>query len=307
MKQRTLKNRIEFSGIGLHSGANVSVRMLPSEADSGITFLRTDLKNSVAIKAVASSVIDTSYATTIGRHGATVSTIEHMMAALYCMGVDNVLVELDGPEVPIMDGSSAPIAEMISSIGTMALNKQRKYIVIKNPIRIEDGGKHIHLLPSGKMELDVDYGIDFSHKFLTKQSFSESFSRDLFVREVLGARTFGFLRDVEMLRANGLAKGGSLDNAVVVGDDGVLNAEGLRFPDEFVRHKVLDLIGDLALLGAPVIGSVAAYRSGHTLNHMLVRKTLKNTARWEYIEKPFFKSALRAEERALLDEAFVPA
>ena len=279
--QHTVQNIIKFSGIGLHTGQPVNVRIMPSDADTGIRFVRTDLPGSSFIKAVSENVISTSYATTIGVNGASVSTIEHLMAAFYGMGVDNALVEIDGPEVPIMDGSAVDFIAMIESSGLTPLPALRQYLVIKKPIRVSEDDKYIYLLPADDMEFTIDYSIDFAHTFLNKQSFARLFSKDVFRKELGSARTFGFLKDVEALRANGLARGGSLDNAIVISDNSILNEGGLRYPDEFVRHKVLDMMGDIALVGAPVIGQLVAYRSGHSLNHKLAQKVLRLSNRWE--------------------------
>ena len=299
--QHTLQNVIEFSGIGLHTGCPVNVRILPSDADTGIRFLRKDLPGSPFIKAVSANVISTSYATTIGSRGASVSTIEHLMAAFYGLGVDNAIVELDGPEVPIMDGSAADFIAMMESTGLEALPALRQYLVIKKPIRVSEDDKYIYLLPADDMEFTIDYSIDFAHTFLNKQSFARLFSRDTFTKELGSARTFGFLKDVETLRANGLARGGSLENAIVISDNSILNEGGLRYPDEFVRHKVLDMMGDLALVGAPVIGHLVAYRSGHSLNHKLAQKVLSLSGRWELTDSLMDKEPV-AIMPALLDK-----
>lgn len=290
--QHTLKDIISFSGIGLHSGRAVKVRILPSAEDTGISFVRTDLPGSPAIKAVSANVISTSYATTIGLKGSSVSTIEHLMAAFYGMGVDNAVVELDGPEVPIMDGSAVDFIGMIESAGLEALPALRQYLVVKKPIRVSEDDKYIFLLPPDDMEFTIDYSIDFAHPFLNKQSFSRLFSQDVFRKELGSARTFGFLKDVEALRANGLARGGSLENAIVISDTEILNEGGLRYPDEFVRHKVLDLMGDIALVGMPVIGQLIAYRSGHSLNHKLAQKVLDRPGRWELTDSPSGKELI---------------
>ncbi|MBI5491983.1 MAG: UDP-3-O-acyl-N-acetylglucosamine deacetylase [Deltaproteobacteria bacterium] len=279
--QKTIRKAVGFSGIGLHTGFVINVKILPSAEDTGITFIRKDVPCAPSIRAEASNVVNTSYATTLGQNGVTVSTVEHLMAAFHGLGVDNAVVELDGPEVPIMDGSSSHFIEMIEGAGLEALPAPRRYLVIKRPIRIADGDKYVALLPADEMELTVDYGIDFSHPFLTRQSFSGNFSNNLFREDIGRARTFGFLSDVEMLRKNGLAKGGSPENAIIITDTGILNEGGLRYPDEFVRHKVLDMIGDIFLLGAPVIGRLIAFRSGHSLNHRLVQEVIKKPGRWE--------------------------
>jgi UDP-3-O-[3-hydroxymyristoyl] N-acetylglucosamine deacetylase len=287
MYQKTIKNKIEFSGVGLHTGANSRVVVLPTEADTGICFVRKDLPGTSPIRAGVSSVVATSYATTLGSADATVSTVEHLLAAFYALGVDNASVEVEGPEIPVLDGSAAPFVEMIREAGLKTLESPKRYMVIKKPIKVSDGDRFIHLIPSRDEEFSIDYTIDFPHPYLQEQSFSMSFSSsssDIFSREVAGARTFGFLREVKLLRANGLAKGGSLDNAVVVGDMDILNEGGLRYPDEFVRHKVLDFIGDLSLIGVPLIGRIKAHRAGHSLNYKLAQKVLKNPGRWEMVD-----------------------
>ncbi len=282
MKQTTINKSFSISGIALHSGLDTTVTVKPSGEDTGIVFIRSDIAGSPHIPALTSSVVATSYATTLGVDGVTVATVEHLMAALYGMGVDNAVVMVNGPEIPILDGSAVAFTELIDDVGIRKLDAARKYIVIKKPIKVSEGDKHIYLYPSENMEMSIDYRIDFAHPFLAKQSFSSPFSKDVFRREVVRARTFGFLKDVEMLKANGLARGGGLNNAVVIGDDDILNEEGLRFPDEFVRHKVLDFMGDIALLGHHIIGRFEAYRSGHNMNHRLAVKLLKSQGRFEF-------------------------
>lgn len=302
MFQKTVKNIIEFSGVGLHTGADARVRILPSGADTGIRFVRKDLPGTPVIKAEAKNVISTSYATTLGTRGVTVSTVEHLLATFYGMGVDNALVEVSGPEVPVLDGSAEPFVEMIEDAGLKTLDSVKKYMVVKKPIKVSGEGKFIYLLPSPEQGFSIDYTIDFAHPYLEKQEFSMSFSSTgaTFAREVSRARTFGFLRDVELLRANGLAKGGSLKNAVVVGEKDILNEDGLRYPDEFVRHKVLDILGDLSLVGVPVIGRIKAHRAGHALNFKLAQKICKSPARWKMVEPvPTFNKELTKPYPAL--------
>lgn len=302
MMQQTLKNIIEFRGVGLHTGREVNARIVPSCGDSGITFFRRDLPGAPAIRAVSSNVISTSYATTLGSRGATVSTIEHLMAAFYGMGVDNAIVELDGPEVPILDGSATGFVGMIESAGLVQLSSPRRYMVVKKPIKVIEDDKYIFLLPSDGSGLSINYSIDFAHPFLAKQSFSRPFSRDVFRKELGSARTFGFLKDVEMMRANGLAKGGSLENAIVISDTEILNEGGLRYPDEFVRHKVLDLMGDIALVGAPLIGNIVAYRSGHALNHKLAQEIWRKPGKWEFMESHSWDDAIHAPAPVLMEK-----
>lgn len=298
--QQTIKDTITFSGVGLHAGCRVNVSILPASEDAGITFIRKDLHGSPVIKAIASNVVATSYATTIGVNGVTVSTVEHLMAAFYGLGVDNAVVELDGPEVPIMDGSASYFIERIDAVGRKRLTRPRRYIVVKKPIKVFDRDKYVLLLPALDDRLTIDYNIDFSHSFIARQSFSRLFSRDVFRHEVGSARTFGFLRDVEMLKANGLAKGGSLDNAVVIGETDILNEEGLRYPDEFVRHKVLDMMGDVSILGYPLIARIVAHRSGHALNYKLVQEILQRPHSWELTE-----DIVKEKEALLMPQAFI--
>ncbi|MFQ5736750.1 MAG: UDP-3-O-acyl-N-acetylglucosamine deacetylase [Thermodesulfobacteriota bacterium] len=282
--QKTIGRVIEFSGIGLHTGHDINVRIIPSREDTGVTFVRKDIQGAPAIKAEPSNVVATSYATSLGSNGVTVSTVEHLMAAFYGLGIDNAVVELDGPEVPIMDGSSARFVELIEDAGLSILASARRYLVVKRPIKVAERDKYILLMPARGSELSIDYSIDFAHEFLSSQSYSGRFSRSAFTGEMARARTFGFLKDVEMLRANGLARGGSPSNAIVIGDTGILNTGGLRYPDEFVRHKVLDMMGDLSLLGAPIIGRLVAHRAGHSLNHSLVKEIMRRPMRWELTE-----------------------
>ena len=279
--QHTLNTTVRFNGIGLHTGCNINVCIQPAPVNTGIIFKRVDLLGGPEVKAVSANVIATSYATSLGRGEAAVSTIEHLMAAFYGVGVDNAIVEIDAAEVPIMDGSASFFIELLEDAGLRAQSVSRKYLVIKKPIKVMDRDKYVLILPSDDRKTSIDYHIDFAHTFLSKQSFSWLFSRDVFRSEIGNARTFGFLRDVEALKANGLAKGGSLNNAVVIGETEILNEGGLRHPDEFVRHKVLDLMGDISLVGAPVVGRIVAHRSGHGLNHKLVQEILRRPGRWE--------------------------
>ena len=284
MYQKTVKNIIEFSGIGLHTGIEVKIRIVPSEKDSGISFIRKDLPGSPSIKVSAENVVATSYATTLGQNGATVSTVEHLLAAFYGMGIDNAVIEVFGPEIPIMDGSADAFVKMLDETGVERLNAPKKYIFIKKPIKVVEKDKFIYLEPSKDLRFTIDYTIDFSHPSLNRQSMVFSLSMDLFKKEVTRARTFGFLKEIKTLKEHGLAKGGSLENAVVIGDDEILNKDGLRFSDEFVRHKILDLIGDISLVGMPIIGRVSAFRSGHSLNQALVKKILEEKECWRKFE-----------------------
>jgi UDP-3-O-[3-hydroxymyristoyl] N-acetylglucosamine deacetylase len=277
--QRTIKSEVSFEGIGLHTGRHARVTLKPAARDEGIIFVRTD-KNTV-IKADVSSVIDTAFATTIGSNGVRIRTIEHMMAALAGLGIDNVYVEVDGPEIPILDGSSTELISVILSAGIAKQGKKRPYLMIKRPVVLDDGHSKIAALPYNGRR--ITYSIYFNHYGFGEQTLSLDIDEETFASDIAPARTFGFLKDIEYLRTNGLARGGSLDNAVILGENGVLNASGLRFKDEFVRHKVLDSIGDFALLGFPIYGHMLASRSGHSANIKFVKKLLSVPYAWEII------------------------
>ena len=272
--QTTLRKPIFCSGIGLHSGLTTRMNIRPADVDTGIVFIRQDLGKKVRIRAHIDNVIDATLATTIGQEGVKVSTVEHLMAAFAGVGVDNAEVELDAPEVPIMDGSSEPFNALLKNAGIQVQEKPKKFVIVKHPVTVIDGDRQATLLPSSDFKLS--YTIDFRHPLISNQFYLIQISNGNFEREICRARTFGFLREYETLKARGFARGVSLENAVVVGESGVLNEGGLRFADEFVRHKILDSIGDLWLLGAQVIGHFIGYKSGHSLNHKLIHKLLSN-------------------------------
>jgi len=276
--QRTISAPISCQGVGLHSGVDVNLTLRPAPADHGIVFVRTDAARGVSIPATADYVVNTELATTLGRAAVKVGTVEHLLAALAGLGIDNLRIELDGPEVPIMDGSAAPFAYLVKTAGVRVLDAPKSFLVVKKPISVADGEKCASLSPSSRFRIDCT--IDFQHPLISDQSFQMEFSDRTFSREIARARTFGFLRDVEMLKKVGLAKGGSLENAIVVDEFSILNPDGLRFPDEFVRHKVLDAMGDVSLFGKPVIGHLTVYKSGHALNHRLVQKVLSSPAHY---------------------------
>ena len=278
-RQRTLNDTVSCTGMGLHSGDNVKLTIKPAPPDSGIRFIRKDISNRSVIKVHYDHVVDTIMSTTIGHNGYKVSTIEHLMAAFFGMGIDNARVEVEGPEIPIMDGSAAPFIFLLKSVGIKEQNKPKKFIVIKKTIKIDDGDRSIHIHPS--KELKITYTIDFEHPMLKNQQYELCFSGKDFLQEISRARTFGFLKDIQVLRENGLAKGGSLDNAIVIDDFRVLNEDGLRYSDEFVRHKILDFIGDLSVLGSPVIGHFVVKKSGHTLNQMMLKELIKAERCWK--------------------------
>ncbi len=278
----TLRRSIDFVGIGLHSGANVRLTIRPSDKGS-IQFLRRDVAEGTGlISARWYNVTNTTLSTVIGNeHGVTLSTVEHLMAALYGVGIDSALVEVDGPEVPIMDGSAEPFVMAFEKIGTRPLNRDRKVIWIRHPIEVREGEKYALLLPD--QEPRVTISIDFPGTAVGAQTYSMVLSRESFRGEVSQARTFGFSNQMEVLKARRLARGGSLANAVLVDGKRIVNPEGLRYEDEFVRHKVLDAVGDLALAGGPFIGHYYAFKAGHKLNQMLIKKLFEAQRHWSLI------------------------
>ena len=281
-RQTTISKQVKAAGIGLHSGKKVAVRIKPAPAGTGICFIRKDVDPTMIIPAKVAFVVDTSFATTIGASHATVGTIEHLMAAFAGLGIDNAVVEIEGPEVPAMDGSAAPFMALMLEAGIKKLDRVRKYMKIIEPVSIAHQGKSITLEPA--TSFSVSFEIDFEHRVIAKQKCELEINRDSFAEKIGIARTFGFLHEVEYMRSKGLALGGSLDNAVVVDETSVLNREGLRFSDEFVRHKILDLVGDLALLGMPIIGKVTAVRSGHSMHHALATMLLKKPQTWKVVD-----------------------
>lgn len=278
-KQRTLTEEIGCTGIGLHTGKRVSLKIRPAPCDTGIRFVRTDIEGHPMIEARFNNVFDTTLATSIGSNGGRVSTIEHLMGALFGLGIDNAVVQVDGPEVPIMDGSAAPLVFLIKSAGIKEQKNPKKFLVIKKPFKVVDGNRSVAVYPS--KELKINYRIDFQHPLLRNQEYDLNFSGRNFVREISGARTFGFLRDIQTLQENGFARGGSLENAIVMDDFRILNEGGLRFEDEFVRHKILDFIGDLSIIGSPIIGHFVVNKSGHFLNHLMLKKLMASEKHWK--------------------------
>jgi UDP-3-O-[3-hydroxymyristoyl] N-acetylglucosamine deacetylase len=269
--QRTLKRAVRFAGIGLHSGRVVNVEIVPAPADYGIRFQRTDLANAPAIKADWRNVTATELSTTIGRGQNKVTTVEHLMAALFGVGVDDALVKIDGPEVPILDGSAAPFVEALLAAGTVSVGGERRCLVVKDTFEVEDKGRVMRVEPSDRLTFACT--VEYPSAAIGRQTIELAYGRGTFL-ELSGARTFCHVREVDAMRAQGLALGGSLANAIVVTDAGVMNPEGLRSPDEFVRHKVLDAIGDLALLGAPLVGKVTLARNGHGLHARFMRELM---------------------------------
>lgn len=290
MKQRTLKNPIRATGVGLHTGRKVLLVLRPAPDNVGIVFRRTDLDNPVDIPARATNVTETMLGTTLAVGDAKVSTVEHLLSALAGLGIDNAFIELSAPEVPIMDGSAAPFASVIEEAGLKRHAQSRKFLAIRQPISVIDGEKRVSIIPSRFFRITFD--IAFQHPCIALQQRSVKVSAASFRRDLAPARTFGFLKDVEMLKAAGLARGGSLENAIVVDDERILNPEGLRFQDEFVRHKILDAIGDLSLVGYPILGHVRAFKAGHDINHQLVEQILDTPESWQLLE--FSEDALEA-------------
>ena len=274
LHQRTLKSTIRTTGVGLHTGARVDLTLRPAAADSGIVFHRTDLPAAVGIAAKAQNVGDTRLSSTLARDGASISTVEHLMSALAGLGVDNLHVDVAGPEVPIMDGSAGPFVFLLQSAGIVEQQAPKRYLRVRAPVEIRDGDKWARFEPFFGFKLD--FTIDFPHPVFGTENrhVVVDFAEHSYVKEVARARTFGFMQDVEAMRAAGLGLGGSLQNAIVLDEVRVLNSEGLRYDNEFVRHKVLDAIGDLYLLGHPLIGQYTAHKSGHALNNALARALL---------------------------------
>jgi UDP-3-O-[3-hydroxymyristoyl] N-acetylglucosamine deacetylase len=281
LRQRTIAAETSVSGIGLHSGAPVTLNLRPAPENHGVTFRRLDLPGAREIPARSHHVTDTSLATTLGRDGVRVGTVEHLCSALCGLGIDNLKVELDGPEVPILDGSAAPFVYLLRTAGIQEQKKQKHFLVIRRAVSVHDGDKVATLSPS--TQFTISSTIDFKHPLISDQSYRLNFSAGAFHREIARARTFGFLRDVEALKKAGLARGGSLENAIVVDDFSILNPDGLRFPDEFVRHKILDAMGDVFLFGMPIIGHLRIHKSGHALNHNLVSRVLADPANYQVI------------------------
>lgn len=274
---------IRATGVGLHTGLKVSLTLRPAAPDTGIVFRRVDLANPVDIKANPYAVGDTRLSSCLEKDGVRVSTVEHLMSAFGGLGVDNAYVDVSAPEVPIMDGSAGPLVFLLQSAGIEEQNAPKKFIRILTAVEVHEGDKWVRFEPHNGFRLELS--IDFDHPVFdrSQQSVCVDFATTSYVKEVSRARTFGFMHDVESMRAQGLALGGSLDNAIVMDDYRVLNNDGLRYSDEFVKHKVLDAIGDLYLLGHPLIGAFSGYKSGHALNNLLLRRLLETESAWEFV------------------------
>lgn len=280
MYQTTIKKSVELVGIGLHKGSAVKLKLEPLESNSGIIFYRSDVD--VAIPLVPKNVVDTKMATVIGKDGYVISTIEHLLSAIYAYGIDNIKIIVDADEVPVMDGSSASFCMLLDEAGVIQQDIPKKIIRIKKEVMVQEGDKYVKLSPSP----DLQYGfvIKFSHPAIGKQEYILKFTKQSYKEEISRARTFGFLHEVEYLRSKGLALGGSLENAVVLNEKKVLNPDGLRYSDEFVRHKILDAIGDMALIGMNFVGNYEALAGSHNLNHKLTLELLKDAQNYEIIE-----------------------
>jgi UDP-3-O-[3-hydroxymyristoyl] N-acetylglucosamine deacetylase len=277
MWQQTLAQPLTFAGIGLHLGRPVKVSIYPAAANHGLRFVRADLPGQPEIPAHYSKVVDTLRATTLGEGRATLATVEHLLAALRGAGVDNARIAVEGPEVPIMDGSAGPFSVLLAETGLRAQPWLRAYLRVQRPVELRDGDQWMRVVPG---EPRITYTIDFSHPLIRRQRFTVPLASDDFAREIASARTFGFLKEVEYLQTNGLALGGSLDNAVVMDDAAVLNPGGFRFPDECVRHKILDMVGDLALLGLPLYGRLEVSRGSHELHCRFLQHLMAQEAAW---------------------------
>lgn len=283
IRQRTLKEMVKTTGVGLHSGRKVTLTLRPAPANTGIIYRRTDVNPPVDFKSDAHSVRDTMLCTAlVNDEGVRISTVEHLNAALAGMGIDNIIIEVDAPEIPIMDGSASPFVYLLQSAGIETLNAAKRFIRIKKPIRIEDGDKWAELVPYNGFRMD--FQIDFDHPAIDsdEQHMLFDFSTQAFIKDISRARTFGFMRDIEQLQSQNLCLGGSFDNAIVLDEYRILNEDGLRYDNEFVTHKVLDAIGDLYMSGYSIVGELRAYKTGHALNNQLLRALLANQEAWEW-------------------------
>lgn len=283
LKQRTLQKKVSATGVGLHNGEKVKLTLLPAAIDTGIVFRRTDLPGMPEIPATPDAVSDTRMCSALEKNGARVATVEHLMSALAGLGVDNVIVELDASEIPIMDGSAGPFIFLLQSAGIVEQAAPKKFMRIKKNVEIIEQDKWAKFEPYHGFKMD--FTIDFAHPVFEESgnNVKIDFADNSYIAEISRARTFGFMHEVEYLRANGLARGGSLDNAIVLDEFRVLNSDGLRYEDEFAKHKVLDAIGDLYMLGHPLLGAFTAYKSGHGLNNKLIRALLADADAWEYV------------------------
>lgn len=288
-KQRTVARTITCSGIGVHSGMKVNLTIRPARENHGIRFMRTDLPNAPVIAALFNQVVDTSLATVLGSGGCIVSTIEHLMAAFSGLAIDNVLVELDAYEMPIMDGSARPFFEQLQNAGVRDQRAHKHFFVIKNPVELDDGDRFVGVYPAHTQKFSCT--VSYDHPLIRKQSITIDLNEQVFEEQICAARTFGFLQDVEKMKRFGLGRGGSLDNVVVIDEHSIVNPEGLRFRDEFVRHKVLDCIGDFSLLGMPILGHIVTHKSGHAFNLAFLDKLFNSKDAWLTSTQPAYPAS----------------
>ncbi|SHM22516.1 UDP-3-O-acyl-N-acetylglucosamine deacetylase [Roseibium suaedae] len=304
-RQTTLADQVTLTGIGVHSGKPASITLVPADAGTGILFHRTDVEAAAEMPALWDRVTQTSLQTVLGdpfQNG--LSTVEHLMAALRGLGVDNLIVEIDGPEMPIMDGSSADFVEAIDQVGLKRLDRGRRYLRVKKPVRVDNGNSWCELLPHEGSHFDIT--IEFDTPLIGRQRFASDMTPDVFRNELSRARTFGNVSDVEQLWKMGFALGSSLENSVAIKDDKVLNPEGTRWVDEFVRHKALDAVGDLALAGLPILGLYRSYKGGHKMNNAILIKLFADKSAYEIVEMPAFREVGHAEKVGLAMAAFGP-
>jgi len=278
--QRTVKDKIKIKGIGLHTGAKSQIKIIPAKADTGISFIRAD-NGKEKIPLHPELVVSTTNNSAIGVNGQKILTVEHLLASFYGLGIDNAIIEVYGPEIPILDGSAKQFVDAILEVGLETLEKPKKFILVKKPVRVEEGDRYAGIDPSP--DFRVECIVSYPHPLLKYQRREFRFDGEDFEKEISPARTFGFLNEVENLRKNGLAQGGSIENVVVIGEEGVINPDGLRFKDEPVRHKILDSLGDLMILGTHIIGEYRGYKAGHKLNHGLLLKLLSNPENYQMI------------------------
>lgn len=280
--QNTIRKTVKCSGVGLHSGSQINMTLNPAGANTGIRFVRSDLNGKNFIPAFMNRVVDTTMATTISEGDVSIATTEHLLAAINGLSVDNLLIEVDGPEIPIMDGSSSPFVNLLLSAGIRQQKSYRRLVKITQEISFREGDRYISIYPYDGFKVTAE--INFNHDSIKRQVYSVAVSAQKFITEISKARTFGFLKDVKTLQENGLALGASLENAVGMDENGILNSEGLRYNNEFVRHKIIDIIGDMTLLGCPILGHIVAYKSGHSQHLKLMEKIAATPESWEFVE-----------------------
>ncbi|MEP0233832.1 MAG: UDP-3-O-acyl-N-acetylglucosamine deacetylase [Roseibium sp.] len=304
-RQTTIADQVTLTGIGVHSGKPASITLVPADAGTGIVFQRTDVENAREMPALWKNVTQTSLQTVLGDPSDNgMSTVEHLMAALSGLGVDNLLIEIDGPEMPIMDGSSAAFVEAIDQVGLKRLDRGRRYLRVKKTVRVDTGSAWCELQPYNGIHFDIT--IDFDTPLIGRQQFASDMTPDVFRSDLSRARTFGNVKDVEQLWKMGFALGSSLENSVAIADDKVLNPEGTRWSDEFARHKALDAVGDLSLAGLPILGLYRSYKGGHKMNHAILVKLFEDKDAFEIVEAPAFREAGHAETVGLAAAAFGP-